>query len=212
MYAIKIIYNFAEIINKYITDMKKFFLTTIGLLVALIISTSAVNAQCAFRQGDLGLNFGLGLGNGDKWYNNNHYQSIFVPTFNFALDYGIIGNVINKNGSVSAGGYFGIGRGSNDHGSYKYIDNRWRFGTRGALHYTWVNNLDTYAGINVGFRHDKFKGKDKSSNTTWDPVDYNDFNFFPFAGVRLMFGTFGIYSELTYEDFAYFQIGITFIL
>lgn len=192
--------------------MKKLFLITTCIL-ALALNCNKSNAQTAFQKGDLGLNFGLGLGDNDGYYYGNYHSgNIFVPTFNFALDYGILGNIINSHGSISAGGYFGIGRGSNDEGGYKDIDNRWRLGTRGMLHYTWVNNLDTYAGLCVGYGYEKLKRKDKNSGNQWDSIDDSRFDIFPIAGVRLMFGSFGIYSELTWQDFAYFQIGITFIL
>ncbi|MCQ2973944.1 MAG: hypothetical protein MJ211_03960 [Bacteroidales bacterium] len=182
--------------------MRKVIFILLAIVSLNLCSTKNSNAQI-FGVGNLGLNFGFGAGNAD--YTN--HNGIFVPTFNFALDYGFLGNIINGKGAISGGGYFGIGQGSEKYSDGKLQDARWRIGTRGALHYQFVENLDTYGCVNVGYRHDKFK---------WDGISNNasdgKFEIFPSAGVRYMFGNCGVYSELTWNEFAWFQIGLTFIL
>ena len=191
--------------------MKRFFLLLTVLTVICGFSAKTVSAQgCAFPTGSLGINLGLGLGNSDYggYYDNGHF---LVPTFNAAVDYAFLGNIINSNGSISGGGYFGIGGGREKLEGHKNIDNRFRLGTRGALHYTWVRNLDTYAGVGLGFRQDRYKRKD-ANGTTHDHGSPSDFDCFGFAGVRYIMGNFAFYSELQTSNFSFFQIGISFVL
>lgn len=192
------------------TAMKK--LIILFAVVASVFATTQVSAQCAFPKGSLGMNFGFGAASTDSWHYNSaySYNGFFTPTFNFALDYAFLGNVINSRGSVTAGGYFGIGGGRQKYDSYKYVDNRWCLGTRGALHYTFVRALDTYAGIGIGYTNNKYKLKDSNGNVinTAD-APYDGFNTYPFAGAKFMFSeNVGVYSELAINHFAWFQIGL----
>jgi hypothetical protein len=193
--------------------MKRFFLT-LTLLAALIVSgLHKVSAQCAFPAGTVGINLGLGLGNSDYgyWINNGYHNNHFpVPTFNTAVDYAFLGNIINSNGSISGGGYFGIGGGNEKWKDHKNSDFRFRLGTRGALHYTWVRNLDTYAGIGIGFRQDKYKTK-KPNGDTEDWGKYSEFDWYAFAGVRYVMGSFAFFSEVETTNFAFFHVGISFV-
>ncbi|MBQ8760121.1 MAG: hypothetical protein IJZ06_01710 [Bacteroidales bacterium] len=70
-----------------------------------------------------------------------------VP-IDLALDYGVVSGFINGNAAVSVGGEVGV---------YMYNqigDNGLRvdlsLGARGNFHYEFVNNLDTYIGLNLG--------------------------------------------------------------
>ena len=186
--------------------MKKLFLMLCVSVLLAVSCMSEAKAQCEFSQGSLGLNFGFGCGNSHYTKDaRNWHNDFFVPTFNFALDYAILGNIINNNGSISAGGYFSMGKGSKKYNGVKFSDGRWRVGTRGALHYTWVNNLDTYAGVAIGFRNDKYKWDGNNDDT--DPsVDFE-----AFAGARYKLGNFAIFSEVATTDFAYFQIGVSLV-
>lgn len=178
-------------------------------IVFAISGISNASAQgCAFSNGTVGINLGLGLGTSHYWHHNSNF---FVPTFNAAVDYAFLGNIINSHGSISGGGYFGIGQGSekyyNGHSDDKYKNGRWRLGTRGALHYTWVSNLDTYAGVGLGVRHESGKWNSNSPN-----VKTSDFDCYGFGGARYDFGGIAVYSELETCRFATFQIGLSIIL
>ena len=193
--------------------MKKIFTIITMAMLIFVMGINNVKAQgCALSEGSFALNLGLGIGNNDGHNYDNHWHgnSYVVPTFNAAIDYAFLGNVINQHGSVSGGLYMGFGRGSKKDGGYKLIDGRWRIGTRGALHYTWVTNLDTYAGLSVGVRSDKYKLKDNNGNTS-DPTTDSHFDCFGFAGARYDFGGIAVYSELAFTNFAFFQIGVAFM-
>ena len=191
--------------------MKKIFTIITMAMLIFVMGINNVKAQgCALSEGSFALNLGLGMGNCDYRYHNYTYDGFAVPTFNAAFDYAFLGNVINQHGSVSGGLYMGFGRGSKKDGGYKLIDGRWRIGTRGALHYTWVTNLDTYAGLSVGYRSDKYKLKDNNGNTS-DSTPDSHFDCFGFAGARYDFGGIAVYSELAFTNFAFFQIGVAFM-
>ena len=196
--------------------MKRFFLLLTVLTVICVFGAKTVSAQgCAFPTGSLGINLGLGLGNSDYggYHYNGHYHDghFLVPTFNAAVDYAFLGNIINSNGSISGGGYFGIGGGRDKWEGNKNINNRFRLGTRGALHYTWVRNLDTYAGVGLGFRQDRYKTKYTNGHTD-DWGSPSDFDCFGFVGIHYIMGNFAVYSELQTTNFSFFQIGISFVL
>ena len=196
--------------------MKRFFLLLTVFTVLCGFSAKTVSAQgCAFPTGSLGINLGLGLGTSDyggfNYHGQYHDGHFLVPTFNAAVDYAFLGNIINSHGSISGGGYFGIGSGSEKWDGHKNRDNRFRIGTRGALHYTWVSNLDTYAGVGLGFRQDRYKTK-YSNGDSHDWGSYPEFDCYGFAGVRYIMGNFAFYSELQTTNFSFFQIGISFVL
>lgn len=189
--------------------MKKLFLVICAALSMVICGTAESKAQCAFPDGSLGINLGLGVGH-NYWHHG--WDDVFIPSFNAAVDYAFLPNIINSHGAISGGGYFGIGQGSTKHGDGKHIANQFKLGTRGALHYTWVNNLDTYAGVAIGYKHEGHKWKDTNTKTKSDPETRGDFDMYGFGGVRLKLGNFALYSELSTTSFAWFQIGVSFIL
>jgi len=71
-----------------------------------------------------------------------------------------------------------------------------------------VPNLDTYACVSVGYLH---WNHDWANHDEWDFSD-GEMKVFPTAGARYMFGTCGVYSEISpWNDVALFKIGLTFI-
>ena len=185
--------------------MKK-ILTIIAALVMICGTALDSKAQNEFYPPSIGLNFGLGCGTIN--HSDNHFNNIFIPSFEFAGDYSFLPNVINSNGSVSGGIYFGIGKGSRTEHDIKYSDFCWRIGTRGALHYTWVRYLDTYAGIAFGAKHQTFK-IDKT-NTEKSELDFDCYGF---GGARYKFNnSVAVFSELATSHQAWFQIGISVLL
>lgn len=186
--------------------MKKILLTIIAALVMVCGATVHSNAQNEFYPPSIGLNFGFGCGTVN--HGDNHWNNIFLPSFEFAGDYSFLPNVINANGSVSGGIYFGIGKGSRTDHNIKYSDFCWRAGTRGALHYSWVRDLDTYAGVAFGFKHQTYK----IDQTNTESTDF-DFDSYGFGGARYKFNhSVAVFSELATSHQAWFQIGISVLI
>lgn len=192
--------------------MKKILLTIVAALMMIGAAVES-KAQNEFYPPSIGLNFGLGCGTVNR--ESNHWNNIFIPSFEFAGDYSFLPNVINANGSVSGGIYFGIGAGSRSgfdshlQKDVKYNASYWRVGTRGALHYSWVRDLDTYAGIAFGVKHRKIKADTKEYS---DEIS-TDFDSYGFAGARYKFNhSVSVFSELATSHYAWWQIGVSILI
>ena len=95
------------------------------------------NAQNTFNKGDKVVNAGIGLGNTFGGY------SSMIP-ISASFEMGIKDKLFDDKSSLGVGAYMGVG-----------FTNGWTFlfpGVRGALHYQFVDKLDTYAGLMVGIR------------------------------------------------------------
>jgi len=121
-------------------------------ILCLTIGISMSNAQeSTFSSGDKVLNIGIGLGN--VVYSGAGYSSI-VPPISASFEYGVMDG-IGENGSIGVGGYFGYTSAKwemtlmGDTYGWKY--NSYIVGVRGSFHYTFVDKLDTYAGLMLGY-------------------------------------------------------------
>lgn len=179
------------------------------LLVSVLVFVGCKGgfAQNAFEEGSIGINADFGMGH-ETW------GTKFLPSFNLSGDYAIK-NVIHDNGSISAGVMFGFGSTKEEFSL--------RAGVRGALHYTFVDNLDTYAGIGMGIKYSKGKESDDyNNNNSWwnsstsltsihDPETH--FVYVPLiAGARYMFtDIFGANAEVEISKFTYFKFGVSLL-
>ncbi|MEA1885844.1 MAG: hypothetical protein U9N72_01365 [Bacteroidota bacterium] len=121
------------------------------LLAILVMSFFALTQMAAqdpiFVKGDKVLNLGIGLGT--TLYTGTYY-SMQLPPVSASLELGILDEVIDK-GSVGVGPYVGLA-------SYKWEYSGWGYkylniilGARGNFHYPFIEKLDTYTGLLVGF-------------------------------------------------------------
>ena len=117
--------------------MKNLFIKVSVVFLFCAMFSIAVNAQNTFNKGDKVI--GAGLGVGSTW---SGYGSA-IPIFaNFEM--GIKDNLFDDKSSIGVGGYFGFA-------SSKGLTCLFP-GVRGALHYQFVDKLDTYAGLMIGLR------------------------------------------------------------
>jgi hypothetical protein len=114
---------------------------------ALFALTQLAAQDPIFVKGDKVLNIGIGLGT--TLYTGSYYK-MQVPPVSASLELGILDEVIDK-GSVGVGPYVGFA-------SYKweYMDWGWKYtniilGARGNFHYPFIEKLDTYTGLLLGF-------------------------------------------------------------
>ncbi len=122
----------------------------LSLLVIAIFSVSMMQAQTPFAKYDQVVNAGLGLGTYGVRGN------ITVPPLSVSYDYGIEDNLFNEKSLLSVGGYVGyyanktifINPRSGEYGS-KFSN--FLLGARGAVHYNFVEKLDTYGGLMLGY-------------------------------------------------------------
>ena len=151
--------------------MKRIF----AVLMVSTVTMASLNAQSpAFQKGDKVLSFTAGV----------PYVSTYnpvVPPVIAGLEFGIVDGILEK-GAVGIGIYVGFQ-------SFTHFSNV-LIGTRGAFHYTFVKNLDTYAGISVGWR----VGMADDGYHAW-----NGFSHGEFIGARYYFTrSFALTAELGY--------------
>jgi len=111
----------------------------------------------SFNKGDNVLNVGVGLGT----YINDKGISMTIPPISVSFEYGVV-NLLDGKGGIGIGGYVSyLLRKSND---YSFNDNfnvgDFIIGPRGLFHYQLIDNLDTYAGLLLGYDIVSFSHKD----------------------------------------------------
>jgi hypothetical protein len=176
--------------------MKKLLLF---MFVAAFSLTQLLAQESTFEKGDKVLNIGLGFG-------NSYYGSLYTshpPAFAASFEVGVADNIIDK-------GSFGVG-GIVSFSTAKYTDyyktTNIIIGARGILHYPFVDKLDTYTGLMLGYNffkytyYDLYTGADISSNTA---------EFAWFVGARYYFTeSFAVMGELGFGT-TIFNVGVAF--
>lgn len=170
------------------------------LAAALLFAgmAGAAQAQEVFGKGDKALNIGIGLG--------STISGTTIPPITASLDFGVADRLINgNNGSISVGGLVGYAGSSNDFVSVHYAI----VGARGAFHYQFVDKLDTYAGLLLGYRHARVNWKSDIINGS---VGTSEIALGAYLGARYFFTPkVGAFAELGYSV-AYANVGVTFKL
>jgi len=123
------------------------------LVIVAMLSLPVLDAQeSSFNLGDQVA--GIGIGFGSSLYSGAYYSS-GVPPISVFYERGIVDDILEK-GVIGVSGTLGFT-------SYKYrysypgIEWGWNyttiyFGVGGSFHYPFLDKLDTYAGIGVGYR------------------------------------------------------------
>jgi hypothetical protein len=154
-----------------------------------------LQAQNTFNKGDLVAGVGIGVANAAGAWTS------FFPSV--SVEYGIIDDLFNDKSSLGVGGLFGFGM------------SKWNndiiIGLRGALHYQFIDKLDTYGGLMLGADIMSWK-----KGYYLEGVKGKSAGFFivaPYFGARyyLMdqlagFAEFGFGASLN----AYFQVGVAY--
>ncbi|MDR0428999.1 MAG: hypothetical protein LBH58_00780 [Tannerellaceae bacterium] len=149
-----------------------------------------VNAQDLFKKGTRVLNAGVGLGTG-------------IPvevSFEQSIKDGLIDG---NNGAIGLGVYGGWYH----QNLYDWNYNHYVLGARGAFHYQFVQKLDTYAGLMLGYNiaTASWAGDGESIGSATGSV----FDFSLFLGGRYWFKPkLGVYAEAGY-GISYLSVGVT---
>ena len=174
--------------------MKKFVFVLAFALIGL-----TYNAQAQYEKGQIDANLGVGFGASFAT------GSVSLPPVSFSLDFGI-------NDNISLGGYVGYSSSSEDFsgfgGNYSWKYTYIIVGARGAYHFDLVDNMDTYAGLMLGYNVATVKYDGPSGNLFGTP-SAGGIAYSAFFGARYHFGeSFGVYGELGY-GIAIFNVGVT---
>jgi len=166
-----------------------------------------------FNEGDLVFNAGVGIGS--SLYGGSFYSTT-LPALSVSGEYGIINDFITDDMTLGVGGYLGFAGSKYEDfspgiGSYGWRYNYTIVGARGAVHYPFLDKLDTYAGVMLGFNF-------VSVSTFGDiplgfgSADGSSVGFSIYAGGRYYFTeNFAGMAEIGY-GIAYLNLGVAFKL
>jgi len=159
--------------------MKKVFF----IAVIALFTVATAKSQEIFEKGTNVVNLGIGI------------SADYTP-IEFGFEHSIKDGLINgENGAIGIGAYASYYRNSvSSWGHWNHIT----FGAKGAFHYQFVDKLDTYAGLMIGYSYAKWVWKDGSSSSynygSSSPLGYS-----LFVGARYYFApSFGVYAEVGY--------------
>lgn len=167
--------------------MKKLLMTSLILCFALL----QANAQI-FSEGENVA--GLGIGFGGNLYSGYYGTGISrIPALSFSYERCVKDNLWDENSSIGVGGLLGYASASTSYWKSSNVI----IGARGALHYAFVENLDTYTGLMLGYDIVSFKWKDEAWNI--GGASSSGFTWSWFVGARYYFNeSFGAFAELGY--------------
>ncbi len=136
--------NLHDVIHK-IRIMKR---NILPILLAILFAVSAKAQNTTFTEGDKVLNLGLGIGS--TLYTGGFYGSS-IPPLSASLEFNVVDELFDESSSIGVGGYLGYAgynyKGFNSDYSFSNII----LGARGAFHYQFIEQLDTYAGLMLGY-------------------------------------------------------------
>jgi hypothetical protein len=123
----------------------------ISILLSSLLFVLSIRAQdSTFTPDDAVINLGIGIGS--TYYSGSGYSGL-IPPLSISYEKGIK-NVFDK-GTIGVGAYAGYTSSewkySDSYGSYKWKYSNILIGARGALHYPLIDELDTYAGLMLGY-------------------------------------------------------------
>ncbi len=179
------------------------------LLVALFLGIVCVNAQnTTFNKGDQVVNLGIGLGS--TLYVGSGY-STSIPPISVSYEKGMKDELFDENSSLGVGGYLGY-----TSAKWKYSGHDWGWkyssfilGARGAVHYQFIEKLDTYGGIMLGYNIRTAKEYGDWGNNTIASASSSGFLWSGYVGGRYYFKEkMSAFAELGY-GVAYLTVGIS---
>ena len=188
--------------------MKKLFFT----LAVCILAGSFASAQSpSFIKGDNVVSLGIGIGgNLYGWTSGSNVKKI--PPISVSFEHGIVGNLFNdENCSLGVGGLLAYSSAKWDGGGYGWKSSSIVVGARGAIHYAFMDKLDTYAGLMLGYHiySHKWTGDYGGYNTS---AGASGLAFSFFGGARYYFtNSIAAFAELGY-GYAILNLGVSFKL
>jgi hypothetical protein len=101
------------------------------------------------KKGDMLLGLGIGF------FGNKVYDKLTMPPIPVTFEYIVLDNLFEGKGALGCGGYFGYSSSKDDYYGYgTYKSSKFIIGARGYLHYAFVEKLDTYGGVLLGYKNE----------------------------------------------------------
>lgn len=135
--------------------MKKILLP----LIAIALFVVQGNAQDIFVKGDKVLNLSVGVGS--SLYSGSVYGSK-TPALGASFEVGVVDDLFDENSTLGVGGYIGYTGAKWDIPGSDFKISSFIIGARGAVHYQFIDRLDTYGGLMLGYN---IVNSDWDSNT-----------------------------------------------
>ncbi|MBN2215727.1 MAG: hypothetical protein JW723_15970 [Bacteroidales bacterium] len=188
---------------------KKLTKSLIGMTAALILlaMTSMQVKSQSFEVGDKDVNLGIGFG--ATWYSGVGYKTT-IPPVCASLDFGFKDDI--GPGVLGLGGYVGFSSYKWEYSylyTYGYKYTTFILGGRATYHMEFIDKLDTYGGLLLGFRlvNDKYFG-DIGYTYTSGVGSGLAYSFF-IGGKYYLADNIAVFGELGY-GIAYLTLGVTF--
>ena len=176
--------------------MKKNFILVAVMCLLVAVQVSA--QESAFGKGDNVVSLGVGFGG--NLYSGYGYGRDFsqLPTFTLSYERCIIGNLFNEQSSLGIGGLVGYTSAKYDYSSsWGWTSTDIMVGARAAMHYTFVERFDTYAGIMAGYNINTWKWR--GSGYTTSSSGSSGLTYTAFVGGRYYLSdAFAIFAEVGY--------------
>ena len=167
--------------------MRKFYLSVVVCLLAVAYSS----AQSAFEKGSNVVNLGVGFGGNlysGSLYRGSGYSRL--PYVSLSFERCIIDNLFDDKSAIGVGGLVGF--------TSAKMKDYWTstdiaIGARGAFHYQFVDKLDTYAGVMIGYNINTWKWKGSGSGSTGS----SGLTWSTFVGARYyLTDAIGVFAEV----------------
>ena len=179
----------------------------LSLVLALMLPFLSLNAQTeTFKQGDIVISAGLGLGATYGTYWGTGYKTTVPPIF-VTGDYCLREDL--GPGNLGVGGLLGFSSYKYEYFDWGYKYNTLFIGVRGTYHFTdLVDKMDLYGGITLGGKI--VNGKEFGTSSGYTYTENNSSALVEiFAGARYYFSdNFGVMSELGY-GVAWLKLGVS---
>ncbi|MCU0462851.1 MAG: hypothetical protein MUF36_12715 [Bacteroidales bacterium] len=160
------------------------------VLAIVIFGATQVNAQePSFLKGSKVLNLGIGMP-----YLLVGYHMV-IPPISASMDIGIVDGILKK-AAVGVGPYVGFSSRKYEYLTYGYKYTDIVIGARGSFHYPFLDKLDTYAGVLIGWNVTTYK--EIGTPVGLDP-DKGHLAHSEFIGARYYFSNnLAVFAELGY--------------
>ena len=165
-----------------------------------------VSAQIpSFANDDKVLGLGIGLFGGDAGFRNTYWSS--TPYITGYFEKCVKDNLFDEKSSLGIGGTIGYKQNKYEISGWGWKYTYFLVGARGTLHYAFVDKLDTYAGLMLGYRISTSK---EIGSAVGDASNYGGFTSDFFVCGRYYFTEkFGVFLELGYSWFSNGTLGVS---
>lgn len=178
-----------------------------ALLFVAVFALGAFMANAQVEKGDKVLNLSLGLGS--TLYSGSGYKST-VPPVAAALEFVVKDDMFGGKGALGIGGYVGYTGAKYEvdlfGSSYGWKYTNLIIGPKGYLHYNFIDKLDTYGALLIGYWYVKTS---EIGTPIGSAPSYGGVAWATSIGARYFFtDSFGAMAELGY-GISYLNIGIS---